>query len=166
MGDPSDLPPGNHFIGSVPGAYDPPVPPSNKKALSDRESMLYTIGVGAFTALLSAGPGIYDNHPSIGGGFTLVGAVGLIGLGLFLIWYRVKIIHALIAALAVISIVLGYVIWTKPKEVIVHDPPTAVDIAKATVPLIAERTLRTKSVTLLARNSTLLVVVSFPHQSF
>jgi hypothetical protein len=80
MGDPSDLPPGNHFIGSVPGAYDPPVPSSNnppvpstnKKALSDRESMLYTIGVGAFTALLSAGPGIYDNHPSIGGGFTLV----------------------------------------------------------------------------------------------
>jgi hypothetical protein len=42
MDQPPD-PPGNHFIGSIPGAYDPPVPPSNKKALSDRESMLYTI---------------------------------------------------------------------------------------------------------------------------
>jgi hypothetical protein len=106
MDHPPDPPPGNHFIGSVHGAYDPPVPPSNKKALSDRdskralsdrESMLYTIGVGAFTALLSAGPGIYDNHSLIGGGFTLVGAVGLIGLGLLLIWYRVKIVHALTA---------------------------------------------------------------------
>ena len=56
-----------------------------------------------------------------------------------MIWYRVKVIHALIAALVVISIVLGYVIWTKPKEVIVNDPPTAEDIAKATAPMRADR---------------------------
>jgi hypothetical protein len=109
--------------------------------------MLYTIGVGAFTALLSAGPGIYDNHSLIGGGFTLVGAVGLIGLGLLLIWYRVKIVHALTAALVVISIVLGYLVSTKPKEVIVHDPPTAEDIAKAAAPIQKELAAKTQELT-------------------
>jgi hypothetical protein len=67
-------------IPGKPKVSDPYELSPNKKEFSDRESMLYTIGVGAFTALLSAGPGIYDNHPFIGGAFTLAGLAGLIGL--------------------------------------------------------------------------------------
>ena len=98
-------------------------------------------------------------------------------------WYRFTTLHILIStviALLVSWAFLAYVIWTKPNEVIVHDPPTAEDIAKATAPIIAERDAQSKSATplaknstllnknspLLNKNSTLLVVASFPHQPF
>ena len=147
MDHPPDLPPGNRYIPLVDGAYDPPVPPSNKKALSDRSQMLYNIGLGASVALLSCGPGIYDSHPLIGGGFTAAGAAGLIGLVLLLIWYRVRSVHGLIAALVITSIALVYVFWTKPKEVIVHDPPTAEDIKKTTAPIQNELDVKTQELT-------------------
>ena len=134
-------------IPGKPKVSDPYELSPNKKEFSDRESMLYTIGVGAFTALLSAGPGIYDNHPFIGGAFTLAGLAGLIGLGLLLIWYRIKIIHALVAALVAAGVVLSYVIWTKPKEVIVHDPPTTEDIEKATALIRKELAAKTQELT-------------------
>ena len=67
-------------------------------------------------------------------------------MAILLIWYRLKVIHALIVAIATLLatwVVFAYVLWTKPKEVIVHDPPTAEDIQKATTPI--RKTLETRT---------------------
>jgi hypothetical protein len=90
--------------------------PSNKKAISDSSQILYTLGVGTSLALFTSGVTIYDNHTQAGGIFIVVGAAGLIGLALLLIWYRIRIIHALIAALVITLLALAYFIVTKPKE--------------------------------------------------
>jgi hypothetical protein len=121
-------------------------PPNSTVPLSDdfsaRDVTLYGVLGVLFGALLASGFALYDPHPGLGGFLSLVGAGGLIVMVILLIWYRLKIIHALIvtiAALLATWAIFAYVLWTKPNEVIVHDPPTAEDIAKATVPIIAER---------------------------
>jgi hypothetical protein len=143
MDDKFEPPPGNFYVPAPDPTWGQSAAWLNKKALSDRESMLYNIGAIACAALVSAGPGIYDNHPFIGGSFVVVGLGGLFGLGLLLIWYRVKVAHAIIAALMTVCIILGYFVFTRQKEVIVHDPATAEDIEKATVPI--RRQLVTKT---------------------
>jgi hypothetical protein len=135
MDDKFEPPPGSFYVPARDPTWGQSAAWLNKKPLSDRESMLYNIGAIACAALVSAGPGIYDNHPFIGGSFVVVGLGGLLGLGLLLIWYRVKVAHAIIAALMTVCIILGYFVLARPEEVITHDPPTAEDLEKATGPI-------------------------------
>jgi hypothetical protein len=135
MDDKFEPPPGSFYVPAPDPTRGQSAAWLNKKALSDRESTLYNIGAIACAALVSAGPGIYDNHPFIGGSFVVVGLGGLLGLGLLLIWYRVKVTHAIIAALMTFCLILSYLVLTRPKEVITYEPPTAEDIEKATSPI-------------------------------
>jgi hypothetical protein len=135
MVDKFEPPPGNFYVPAPDPAWNQPTAWLNKKAISDREAMLYNIGVVASAALLSAGPGIYDNHPFIGGGIVIAGLIGLSGLGLLLIWYRIKITHAIIAVLVGFCAIVSYLVLTRPKEVTVHDPPSAEDIQNAITPI-------------------------------
>jgi hypothetical protein len=128
------------------------LPPSNKHELSTRDSIfcgiLGTLFVGIFIAGLTDGLTSDNQRTAIG--LIMLGAFGVIGMAVFLYQYRLKITHALIAAIGVLIatwIFLAYVIWTKPKEVIVHDPPTAEDIARATAPLQKELDAKTQALT-------------------
>ena len=142
--EPPDLPPGTFYV-PIPadGASDSAVPPSNKKELSTSDGAIYGIGVGIFSAFLVAGlSGFYADYPRLGTVFTLISAIGFIVMISRLSGYRLTAVHALIASIAILVVAcasLAYLLWTKPKEVIVHDPPTAEDMAKATAPIIAER---------------------------
>lgn len=120
---------------------DPSVLTSHRNDLSARDVALYGVLGILFGSFLTGGFAFYDPHPWIGGILAVVGGFGLIVMTVLLIWYRLRVIHALvvtIAALLATWVVLGYVISTKPKEVIVHDPPTADDLAKAKAPIKAE----------------------------
>jgi hypothetical protein len=120
----------------------PTAPPSSKDDFSARDLALYTILGVLFGSFLTGGFPLYDSHPVIGSVLVLVGAVGLVVMAGLVIWYRLKIIHALIVTIAALVGTWGvfaYMLWTKPKEVIVHDPPTAEDIQKATAPMGADR---------------------------
>jgi hypothetical protein len=121
---------------------DPSAPLSNKADFSGRDVTLYGVLGILFGSFLTGGFAFYDSYPIIGCILALIGGLGLIAMVILLTWYRLKIIHALIvtiAALVATWAVFAYVLWTKPKEVIVHDAPTAEDIEKATVPIKAER---------------------------
>lgn len=147
MGDPFELPPGDKYIPLLhdpevgqSGAAKSSVPPPDKDDL--RLVTLYGVLGGFFVAAIWQGVTLYDSHPWFGGGTALFGIAGLSLTVIFLIRYRPKTVHALIvttAGLIAALAFLAYVIWTKPKEVIVHDPPTAEDIEKATAPTKAER---------------------------
>jgi hypothetical protein len=125
------------------GASNPPVPPSNKKELSTSGDAIYGIWITIFGAFLVAGlSGFYVDDPKLGIVFTLISAIGFIVMMSRLRGYRLTAIHALIASIAILVVACGslaYLLWTKPKEVIVHDPPTAEDIEKATAPIKAAR---------------------------
>jgi hypothetical protein len=127
---------------------DPSVSPPNKKELSTRDVTIYAIWISIFSAFLAAGlGGFYVEYPRLGGLFTLISAFGFIVLISRLREYRLTAIHALIASIAALVATwafLAYVIWTKPKEVIVQDPPTAEDIEKATAPIKSERDIAIK----------------------
>jgi hypothetical protein len=73
--------------------------------------------------------------PFIGGGFVIACLIGLSGLGLLVIWYRINIIHAIIAVLVGFCAIVSYLVLTRPKEVTVHDPPSAEDIQNAITPI-------------------------------
>jgi hypothetical protein len=142
MGDPFEPPPGNYYVPLVDGASNSAASPSNREDLSAKDVRLYSLLGLFFVTALATGTLLYDNHPFLGGLAALIGAVGLIVTVVLLIRYRPKTIHALIvttASLIATWAFLAYVIWTKPKEVIVHDPPTAEDVEKATAPMRADR---------------------------
>ena len=69
MDDKFEPPLENFYVPAPDPAWNQPTAWLNKKAISDREAMLYNIGVVASAALLSAGPGIYDNHSIYWRGF-------------------------------------------------------------------------------------------------
>jgi hypothetical protein len=136
MGDPSDLPPGTFYVPLVDGVSDPPAPPSvllpNNDDISLRVGTLYGLLGVLFGSFLTGGFAFYGAYPMAGGILALVGAGGLIVMAILLIWYRLKVIHALIvtlAALVATLVVFGYVVSTRP---------TAEDIDKATAPIKAE----------------------------
>lgn len=146
MGDPVDLPPRDVYIPLLHDAdmgANSAVPPPDKKEPSTKDEIIYGIVVTIFGAFLVAGlGGFYENNAILGSVFIIVAAVGFLALFIRLKEYRLTAIHALIAVIALLVVAsasLVYLLWTKPKEVIVHNPPTAEDIAKATAPLIAER---------------------------
>jgi hypothetical protein len=152
MGDPSDLPPGTFYVpplvdgasnSAAPPSNNPPVLPSNKKELSTRDDAVYGIWIAIFSAFLAAGlGGFYVDYPKLGTLFVLISATGFIVMMSRLRGYRLTAVHALIASIAILVVAcasLAYLLWTKPKEVIVHDPPAAEDIEKATAPIKGER---------------------------
>src|SRR5271165_6378081 len=144
MNNPLDPPPGNFQIPLVDDTEtsNASVHPSNKDDLSARDVTLYGVLGVLFGSLLSGGFAYYDTHPMFGVILALIGAIGLAVMAILLIRYRLKIIHAFITAIAALVatwVVLGYVLWTKPKEVVVHDRPTVEDVAKATESITAER---------------------------
>ena len=149
MGDPSDLPPGTFYVPLplVDGASNPAVPLSNKDDFSARNVTLYSLVGLFFVTAAGTGAILYDSHPWLGGCAALAGTVGFIVTVVLLLRYHPKTAHALIASIAALVATwafLGYVIWTKPKEVIVHDPPTAEDIENAAAPLRKELDTKTK----------------------
>jgi hypothetical protein len=140
MGDPSDLPPGNFYVPLVDDTESGQSGVSNKDDFSARDLTLYSLLGLFFVTAMGTGALSYDSHPWFGGFAALVGTVGFIVTLVLLIRYHPKTVHALIASIAALVATwafLAYVIWTKPKEVIVHNPPTAEDIAKATTPFSA-----------------------------
>jgi hypothetical protein len=106
---------------------DPSVSSPNKKELSTSDATIYAIWIAIFSAFLAAGlGGIYVVYPRLGSFFLLISAIGFIVLISRLREHRLTAIHALIATIAVLVTAcasLAYLLWTKPKEVIVHDPP-------------------------------------------
>jgi hypothetical protein len=134
MGDPSDPPPGNFYIPLVDGASNSAAPPFNKDDFSARNVTLYSLVGLFFVTAAGTGALLYDSHPRLGGFAALAGTVGFIVTVVLLLRYHPKTAHALIASIAALVATwafLAYVIWTKPKEVIVHDLPTAEDIKEA-----------------------------------
>jgi hypothetical protein len=126
------------------------VPPPSKEDLSTREVTLYSLLGLFFVTAIGTGATIYDNHPVVGGIAAFVGTVGLAVAVILLIRFRPKTIHALIvttAALLSTLAFLAYILWTRPKEIIVHDPPTAEDIEKAIAPTKTELNAKTQELT-------------------
>jgi hypothetical protein len=106
---------------------DPSVSSPNKKELSTSDATIYAIWIAIFSAFLAAGLG--GNLCCLSKTwklFLLISAIGFIVLISRLREHRLTAIHALIATIAVLVTAcasLAYLLWTKPKEVIVHDPP-------------------------------------------
>ena len=79
-----------------------------------------------------------------------VGTAGFIVTVVLLLRYHPKTAHALIASIAALVATwafLVYIIWINPKEVIVHDPPTAEDIEKAAAPIQKQLDAKTQELT-------------------
>jgi hypothetical protein len=143
MDDPSDLPPGTFYVPLVDGASNSAAPPSNKEDFSPRNLTLYSLVGLFFVTAAGTGALLYDIHPWFGGFVALAGTVGFIVTLALLLRYHPKTAHALIASIAALVTTwafLVYVILTKPKEVIVHNRPTAEDIQKATAPIKTQLT--------------------------
>jgi hypothetical protein len=109
---------------------DPNAPPPNHTELYGR------VGIPLSIALLVSGLGGFaTDHVLLGSIFVPLGFFGLIAMVHLLNWHRFTTLHGLISvitALLISWIFLGYVLWTKPKEIIVHGPPTATDVENAT----------------------------------
>jgi hypothetical protein len=118
------------------------VPSPNKMELSTRDTIIYSAWVAIFSAFLAAGlGGFYVDYPRLGTLFTVISAIGFIVMIIRLREYRLTVVHALIASIVVLIAAcasLAYLLLTKPKEAIVHDPPTTEDVDKATAPIRAE----------------------------
>ena len=157
MGDPFELPPGDMY---TPLVHDPEVGQSgtakSSAPSSDKDELrllsLYSLLGAFFVAAIWTGVTVYDNHPWFGGGVALCDLAGLSLTVILLLRYRPKTVHALIfttAALVATCTVFAYVLWFKPKRVIVHDPPTAEDIAKAATPTQKELDAKGQELTTL-----------------
>jgi hypothetical protein len=127
---------------------DPSIPPPNTTELYGR------VGVPISIAILVSGLGGFaTDHTSLGYIFVPLGVVGLAVMVHLLNWHRFTTLHALISTITALLFswaLLAYVIWTKPKEVIVHDPPTIEDIERAGAPIRKEFAAKTQELRTVA----------------